>query len=80
MPKHTRQMVDRWFGPAADKTMRKTETAKGPPKDRGRLVTRMKMGPRRLRVRSLAASEAEVLAARYSPPVYLLVKGRKLVF
>lgn len=68
MPKQTRQMVERWFGPAADKTMRKTQTANGPPKESGRLVTRMKMGPRRLRVCSLAASEAEVLAAGYSPP------------
>lgn len=39
MAKQTRQTVDRWFSPAADRTMRKTETANGPPSDRGRLVT-----------------------------------------
>lgn len=44
-------------------------TAKGPPKDRGKLVTRMKMGPRYFGVCSLAASDAEVEDAGYSPPV-----------
>lgn len=49
------------------KTIKKIEMAKGPPKDRGRLVTRMKIGPRDLRDRSFAASEAEVEDAGYSP-------------
>ena len=58
----------RWrlFGPpAAMKTIKKMLTAKGPPKDKGKLVTRMKMGPRCFRVCSLAASEAVVLLAGY---------------
>jgi hypothetical protein len=45
------------------------DTANGPPNDSGRLVTRMKAGPRLFGVRSLAASEAEVEDAGYSPPV-----------
>jgi hypothetical protein len=43
------------------------ETASGVPKERGRFVTRMKTGPRDLRVCWLAASDAEVLDAGYSP-------------
>lgn len=31
IPKHTRHTVGRWSSPAADSTMRKTATAKGPP-------------------------------------------------
>lgn len=50
-------------------TMRKTETADGPPKDRGKLVTIMKAGPRCLGVNSFADSEADVDEAGYSPPV-----------
>lgn len=49
--------------------MRNTLTANGPPNERGRLVTRMKIGPRFLSVNSFAASEAEVDDAGYSPPV-----------
>lgn len=44
-------------------------TANGPPIDSGRFVTKMKIGPRRSSVRSLAASEAETDEAGYSPPV-----------
>jgi len=47
--------------------MRNTETASGDPKDRGRFVTRMKIGPRDFGVCSFAASEADVLEAGYSP-------------
>jgi hypothetical protein len=47
--------------------MRKIETVNGPPKDRGRLVTRIKIGPRFFKVCSLAASDAEVDEAGYSP-------------
>ena len=43
--------------------------ASGPPNESGRLVTRMKIGPLCFSVFSLAASEAEVLEAGYSPPV-----------
>lgn len=44
------------------------ETARGPPKDNGRFVTRMKTGPRCLGACSFAASDAEVEDAGYSPP------------
>lgn len=50
---------------AAERTIKKTLTAKGPPKASGRLVTRMKIGPRFFRVNSLAASEAELDEAGY---------------
>ena len=40
--------------------MRKIDTAKGVPKERGKLVTRINIGPRLERACSLAASEAEV--------------------
>jgi hypothetical protein len=30
-PKQTRQTVSRWFSPAADNTIRNTDTARGPP-------------------------------------------------
>ena len=69
IPKHTRQTVEKWASWHAERTMRKTKTAKGPPKERGRLVTRMKMGPRDLGVCSFAASEAEVDDAGYSPEI-----------
>ena len=65
----TRHNVDRWFVVVAARTIRNTQTAKGPPKDNGRFVTRMKMGPRFFSVYSLAASDAEVDEAGYSPPV-----------
>ena len=53
--------------------MRKMETARGPPKDNGRLVTRMKMGPRFFKVRSFAASDADVDEAGYSPVKRLIL-------
>jgi len=65
--------------PVACSTIRKTDTAKGPPKERGRFVTRIKIGPRRERVYSLAASEAEVEAAGYSPPVPKPMMPREMV-
>lgn len=43
--------------------------AKGVPKDSGKLVTKMKTGPRLDSACSFAASEAEVDEAGYSPPV-----------
>lgn len=49
--------------------MRNMDSAKGPPKERGRLVTRMKIGPLFLSVYALADSEADVEEAGYSPPV-----------
>lgn len=48
--------------------MRKVETARGVPKERGKLVTRMNIGPRLSGACSFAASEAEVDDAGYSPP------------
>ena len=69
MPKQTRHTVLRWLVPAAERTIRKTLTARGPPNDRGRFVTRMKIGPLCFKVCSLAASEADVEDAGYSPPV-----------
>jgi hypothetical protein len=57
--------------------MRKIEVARGVPKDRGRLVTRMNIGPRDSRLCSLAASEAEVEEAGYSP-VYLVKSGKAI--
>jgi hypothetical protein len=47
--------------------MRNIETGSGVPKERGRLVTRMNIGPRDFRACSFAASEAEVDEAGYSP-------------
>jgi hypothetical protein len=41
----------------------KVETASGPPKESGKFVTRMKIGPRLFNARSLADSEADVLLA-----------------
>lgn len=49
--------------------MRKMETANRSPKDKGRLVTKMKIGTRCSRSFSFAASLAEVEEAGYSPPV-----------
>jgi hypothetical protein len=49
------------------KTIRKTDTARGVPNERGRLVTRMKIGPREPRACSFAASDADVDEAGYSP-------------
>jgi hypothetical protein len=49
------------------KTIRKIDTASGVPKERGRFVTRMNIGPRDLRVCWFAASEALVEEAGYSP-------------
>jgi hypothetical protein len=51
--------------------MRNTQTASGVPKDRGRFVTRMKIGPRAFKACSFAASEAEVEEAGYSPFICL---------
>lgn len=51
------------------RTIKNIETANGPPKLSGKLVTMMKAGPRCLSVKSLADSEAEVEDAGYSPPV-----------
>ena len=45
--------------------MRKTITANGVPKLRGKLVTKMKIGPLLLRVCSFAASDADVDDAGY---------------
>lgn len=67
MPKHTLQRVDKCFSVVIARTIKKTMTANGPPTDRGRFVTRMKMGPRLLSECSFAASEAEVEDAGYSP-------------
>lgn len=67
MPKQTRQTVLRCALWQALSTIRKMMTASGPPKERGRLVTRMKIGPRRASACSFAASEAEVEDAGYSP-------------
>lgn len=50
-------------------TIKKIETANGPPKLSGKFVTIMKAGPRCLGVKSFADSEAEVEDAGYSPPV-----------
>jgi hypothetical protein len=47
--------------------MRKIDIASGVPNERGRFVTRIKIGPRDLRVCWLAASEALVEEAGYSP-------------
>ena len=69
MPKHTRHNVERWCVVAAERTIKKTITASGPPKDSGKLVTIMKIGPRLFRLCSFAASDAEVDDAGYSPPV-----------
>ena len=49
-------------------TIRKTETANGPPNDNGKFVTMIKAGPRCLGVNSFADSEADVDEAGYSPP------------
>lgn len=43
------------------------DTASGVPNERGRLVTKINIGPRDLGVCWLAASEAEVEEAGYSP-------------
>ena len=63
MPKHTRHTVERCLDVAAEYTIRNMLTANGPPKESGRFVTRINIGPRFLRVNSFAASEAEVLMA-----------------
>lgn len=46
--------------------------ASGPPNDNGRFVTQMKTGPRFLGLFSLAASDAEVEDAGYSPAQMLI--------
>lgn len=56
--------------------MRKMETARGPPNDRGRLVTSIKMGPRFFKLCSLAASEADVDEAGYSPLTMLILVAK----
>ena len=65
MPKVTRHSVERCFVVVACRTIRKIETANGPPTERGRFVTRIKIGPRFFRVNSFADSEAEVDDAGY---------------
>ena len=69
IPKHTRHIVERWFDPAADKTIKKIDTDSGLPNASGRFVTRMKIGPRCFNLCSFAASLALVELAGYSPPV-----------
>jgi hypothetical protein len=61
MPQQIRQTVFRWFSPAAEITIRKTMAASGFPKDKTKLVTMMKMGPRVFTPFSFVASLAEVL-------------------
>jgi hypothetical protein len=113
-PKHTLHTVWRWFSPAADNTIRNTETANGPPNyphfeyvidntgipnthtedevcnhykycdmrllamlqyyvGRTRII---RPGPRLLIIFSLAASDALVEDAGYSPPTPLLWSAR----
>ena len=72
-------MVDGWSIEAADSTMRKIEEARGTPKVNGRFVTRMKTVPRLLSEYALAASEADVDEAGYSPPVPKPVMPRATV-
>lgn len=78
-PKHTRQMVDGWSIVAAERTMRKIEDARGTPNVRGKFVTRIKTVPRLLSVYALAASDADVEDAGYSPPVPKPVTPRATV-
>jgi hypothetical protein len=59
--------------------MRKIEVARGTPKERGKLVTRMKVLPLRLRLYPFAASDADVDEAGYSPPVPKPVMPRAMV-
>lgn len=68
MPKHTLHTAKRRFVVAAERTIKNTIAA-NVPKESGRLVTRIKMGPRFFNACSLAASEAEVDDAGYPPPV-----------
>lgn len=68
IPKHTRQTVLKCDWWQAERTIRKIETANGPPNESGRFVTRMNAGPRRFSVSSLAASDADADDAGYSPP------------
>ena len=75
-------MVDRCVEPfdlAAENTIRNTDTANGPPNESGRFVTKMNIGPRCFRVCSLAASDADVEDAGYSPPVPKPVTPRAIV-
>lgn len=65
MPKHSRRPVNRYSYPAADKTIRKMDMARGPPKLRGRFVTGRKIRSHLSRTLSLAASEDDVLTAGY---------------
>ena len=67
------------FDLAAEKTIRKTDTANVPPNESGKFVTKMKIGPRCFRVCSLAASDADVEDAGYSPPVPKPVTPRAIV-
>lgn len=61
------------------KTIRKKLTASGPPSDKTRLVQRMKIVDLFLRpYRSLAASDAEVDEAGYSPPRPIPVAPRAI--
>lgn len=55
--------------PVAWSTIRKIETASGPPNESGRFVTRMKIGPLLFKACAFAASDALVELAGYSPPV-----------
>lgn len=71
--------MDRWFDPAADKTIKKMDTASGLPNASGRFVTRMKIGPRCFNLCSFAASLADVELAGYSPPVPKPVMPRATV-
>ena len=65
MPKVTLHSVERCLVVVADSTIRKMLTARGPPNESGRFVTRMKIGPRLFNVNSFAASDAEVDEAGY---------------
>ena len=79
MPKQTRHNVDGCFIVVAWSTMRKIDEARGTPKVRGRLVTRMKIVPRFFSAYAFADSEAEVDEAGYSPPVPKPVMPRAMV-
>ena len=65
MPKVTLHSVERCLVVVADSTIKNMLTARGPPNESGRFVTRMKIGPRLFNVNSFAASEAEVEEAGY---------------
>ena len=69
MPKQTRQITEGCLIPAAERTIRKIDEARGTPNVNGRFVTKMKMVPLFFSVYALADSDAEVDDAGYSPPV-----------